>query len=213
MADAAALPFRPSSIDVLICQFGLMFVPDKETAFDEARRVLKPGGSIAFNIWDSPEHNSFGRLSHETITGFFATDPPTVYQMPFGFADSTAWRRRLEAHGFGQINLRSERLDEVKARHRNVAEDDAHACRHGGRHQHRGERTSAAYYLASLNEKVAKDLHFLIAYNVSSGSQRLIPYNAVAGTLAVLWDASCSFSQAVLAMVALHNQADLVRHE
>ena len=47
-ADAASLPFASASFSALTCQFGLMFVPDKEAAFSEARRVLAKDGRFAF---------------------------------------------------------------------------------------------------------------------------------------------------------------------
>src|SRR6187200_1125987 len=43
-ADAMALPFPDESFDAVVCQFGLMFVPDKAAAVAEAFRVLRPGG-------------------------------------------------------------------------------------------------------------------------------------------------------------------------
>ena len=47
-ADALALPFEDQSFDVVACQFGVMFFPDKVQGYKEARRVLKPGGRIPF---------------------------------------------------------------------------------------------------------------------------------------------------------------------
>jgi ubiquinone/menaquinone biosynthesis C-methylase UbiE len=64
VADAAALPFSAESFDALACQFGLMFVPDKATAFREARRVLRPHGLFFFNVWSRLDENAFARLAH-----------------------------------------------------------------------------------------------------------------------------------------------------
>src|SRR3954452_24830453 len=58
-ADALALPFEEGSFDVVCCQFGAMFFPDRHLGFSEARRVLKPGGSFVFNVWDRIEENVF----------------------------------------------------------------------------------------------------------------------------------------------------------
>jgi ubiquinone/menaquinone biosynthesis C-methylase UbiE len=52
-ADALALPFPDRSFDAVVCQFGVMFFPDKPRAYAEARRVLRPGGAFVFNVWDS----------------------------------------------------------------------------------------------------------------------------------------------------------------
>src|SRR6188508_2038428 len=63
-ADAMKLPFEDASFDAVVCQFGVMFFPDKPGAFAEARRVLKPGGLFVFNVWDAIEHNVFA----DTVT-------------------------------------------------------------------------------------------------------------------------------------------------
>jgi ubiquinone/menaquinone biosynthesis C-methylase UbiE len=104
-ADAAALPFPPASFAAVVCQFGLMFVPDKSAAFREARRVLMESGLLAFNAWDSLEYNPFGRIAHETIARFFPADPPTFYQVPFGFHDAEVLPQLLAEHGFGQVQI------------------------------------------------------------------------------------------------------------
>lgn len=104
-ADAAALPFASASFAALVCQFGLMFVPDKEAPFREARRVLAKDGLFAFNVWDGFEHNPFGRIAHETIASFFPANPPNFYQVPFGFHDADVLRHFLDVSDFGQVQL------------------------------------------------------------------------------------------------------------
>jgi ubiquinone/menaquinone biosynthesis C-methylase UbiE len=110
-ADAAALPFPSASFAAVVCQFGLMFVPDKPLAFREARRVLSEGGLLAFNVWDDLAYNPFGRIAHETIAGFFPTDPPNFYQVPFGFHDPQVLRQLLETNGFTQVEIERVTLD------------------------------------------------------------------------------------------------------
>lgn len=102
-ADASSLPFDDHSFDAVICQFGIMFVPDKAQSAREARRVLKPNGTFLFNVWDSMEQNPLGRIPHETISGFFKKDPPTFYQIPFGYHDQSEIKRVLEAAGFHDV--------------------------------------------------------------------------------------------------------------
>ncbi|MEY2494693.1 MAG: hypothetical protein QOJ45_1185 [Verrucomicrobiota bacterium] len=104
-ADACNLPFGERTFDAVVCQFGIMFVPDKALAAREARRVLKPGGLFLFNVWDALEHNAVGRLAHETITSCFEKDPPTFYQVPFGYHDQDEIRRMLESAGFREVRM------------------------------------------------------------------------------------------------------------
>ncbi len=99
-ADAAALPFSDHSFSAVVSQFGMMFIPEKSAAIREAKRVLTGGGLFAFSVWDSLEHNHFGRTAHEVITSYFDSDPPTFYQIPFGFHDPDLWINLLRKNGF-----------------------------------------------------------------------------------------------------------------
>ena len=104
-ADACSLPFDDHSFEAVICQFGIMFFPDKIETAREARRLLKSGGIFLFNVWDALEHNALGRIAHETIGQFFEKDPPMFYQVPFGYHDQDAIRRVLEEAGFRDITF------------------------------------------------------------------------------------------------------------
>ncbi|MBI5277115.1 MAG: class I SAM-dependent methyltransferase [Burkholderiales bacterium] len=100
-ADAMQLPFEDRSFDVVACQFGVMFFPDKARAFSEARRVLRPGGVFLFNVWDSIEENDFIRAvaaAHDTL---FPDAPPRFMQRgPHGYADTTLIAQDLARGGF-----------------------------------------------------------------------------------------------------------------
>jgi ubiquinone/menaquinone biosynthesis C-methylase UbiE len=104
-ADATDLPFTDQSFDAVVCQFGLMFFPDKEKALRETYRVLKPGGTFVFNVWDAIEHNDLPNLAHTIMTKFFADNPPDFYQVPFSFHDPEIIRSLLSAAGFREIQL------------------------------------------------------------------------------------------------------------
>jgi len=106
-ADAAALPFPDRSFDAAVNQFGMMFVPDKALAFREARRVLKAGGTFAFSVWGRLEDNAFARVAHRTIGSFFKADPPTFYQVPFGFHDAALITKLLRDAGFEGVVVES----------------------------------------------------------------------------------------------------------
>ena len=104
-ADACDLPFPDGSFDAVVCQFGLMFVPDKPAAVREAKRVLAPGGTFLFSVWDSLERNRFASVAHDAINAFFASDPPTFYQVPFSLYDTEALRAMCAAAGFGAVKI------------------------------------------------------------------------------------------------------------
>jgi SAM-dependent methyltransferase len=75
-ADALALPFPAASFDVVACQFGTMFFPDKITGYKEARRVLRSGGHLIFNVWDRISENEFADIIEQALAALFPDDPP-----------------------------------------------------------------------------------------------------------------------------------------
>jgi ubiquinone/menaquinone biosynthesis C-methylase UbiE len=75
-ADAQRQPFSDREFDVVVCQFGVMFFPDKPRAFSEAYRVLKPNGRFLFNVWDRIEKNEFAEIVVRSVATLFPDDPP-----------------------------------------------------------------------------------------------------------------------------------------
>ena len=102
-ADGTSLPFETRSFDVVVCQFGVMFFPDKAAGAREAFRVLKPGGVYLFSVWDSLEQNPVQRLTHETIAGFFPKDPPVFYTVPCNYHDVGVLEALLRDAGFEAV--------------------------------------------------------------------------------------------------------------
>ena len=100
-ADAMALPFIDASFDAVVCQFGVMFFPEKSKAFAEARRVLRPGGTLLFNVWDRIEDNEFANVVTTTLATVFPSDPPRfMVRTPHGYHDRDVIARDLAAGGF-----------------------------------------------------------------------------------------------------------------
>src|SRR5271169_5492662 len=87
-ADALQLPFEDGTFDAVVCQFGVMFFPDKRKAFSEARRVLRPGGAFIFNVWDRIEENEFAHTVTTALESVFPGDPPRfMARTPHGYND------------------------------------------------------------------------------------------------------------------------------
>jgi len=105
-ADALALPFEDASFDVVICEFGAMFFPDRVAGYRQARRVLKPGGRFLFSVWDRIEENVFADDVTQALTERFPHAPPRFLERtPHGYHDRSVIRRELDAAGFSEITI------------------------------------------------------------------------------------------------------------
>ena len=103
-ADALALPFENTVFDLICCQFGAMFFPDRPTAYREAKRILKPGGHFLFNVWDRIEENVFADDVTNALAKFFPNDPPRfLARTPHGYHDTALIRSELEEAGFSGV--------------------------------------------------------------------------------------------------------------
>lgn len=103
VADALSLPFDDGSFDVVACQFGAMFFPDRPAAYAEARRVLRPGGTLLLAVWDRIEDNEFTDVVVSAVATVFPGDPPRfMSRTPHGYSDREAIARDLAAGGFAE---------------------------------------------------------------------------------------------------------------
>jgi len=120
-ADAMQLPFQDGTFDAVVCQFGVMFLPDKAKAFSEARRVLRPGGVFIFNVWDRIEENEFAETVTTALESLFPKDPPRfLARTPHGYYDHRTIERDLANGGF----TASPQTSTVAARSRATASRD-----------------------------------------------------------------------------------------
>ncbi len=114
-ADALDLPFGDEEFDAVVCQFAVMFLPDKPRAFSEARRVLRPGGLYLFSTWDRIEENEFADVVTTALESVFPEDPPRfLARTPHGYSDPRVVRRDLRTAGF----VTDPRIETVAARSR-----------------------------------------------------------------------------------------------
>ena len=105
-ANAMALPFDAASFDLIVCQFGAMFFPDRVIAFREAHRVLVPGGRFLFNIWASLDHNEIPRIIAHTVAAAFPDDPPSfIERTPHGHGNPAVTEAELRDAGFSRVDV------------------------------------------------------------------------------------------------------------
>ncbi|MFC5605828.1 class I SAM-dependent methyltransferase [Variovorax soli] len=105
-ADALHLPFEDASFDVVLCQFGAMFFPDRVAGYAEARRVLRPGGLFVFSVWDRIEENEFADEVTSAMATVFPQDPPRfLARTPHGYHDVAVIRSEVNSAGFSHVEL------------------------------------------------------------------------------------------------------------
>ena len=120
-ADALDLPFDDAGFDLVVCQFGAMFFPDKVRGHAEAHRVLRDGGHYLLAIWDRIDRNPVSNASQESLIELFPEDPPLfLLEGPFSYADPVAIEADLRAAGFSEV-----RTDTVELRSRSPSARDA----------------------------------------------------------------------------------------
>ena len=104
-ANAEALPFAAGAFDALVCQFGVMFFPQKDVAYREARRLLAPGGRYLFSVWDHVAVNEPTALLVKLLEQRFPQDPPRFFEIPFGYHAIDAIRGSLALAGFREARF------------------------------------------------------------------------------------------------------------
>ncbi|MGO7543218.1 class I SAM-dependent methyltransferase [Rhizobium ruizarguesonis] len=117
-ADAQNLPFASSMFDLVVCQFGVMFFPDKLKAYDEAKRVLRSGGRFLFTTWDSLPANDFARCVDECLASLFPSNPPDFLRnLSYSYFDIASITAQMSSAGFDAISCDRIELTSVAAAH------------------------------------------------------------------------------------------------
>ncbi|MDO9457398.1 class I SAM-dependent methyltransferase [Nocardioides sp.] len=126
-ADALDLPFEDHTFDAVVCQFGVMFFPDRVRGYREARRVLRPGGSLVFNVWDRIENNEVPHVIQSALVEA-APDHPLTFmsRAPHGYFSLRQIRDDLACAGLPDPTITT-----VDATARTNAAEAATAFCHG----------------------------------------------------------------------------------
>ncbi|HEX3676355.1 MAG TPA: class I SAM-dependent methyltransferase [Sphingomicrobium sp.] len=120
-ADAQELPFERDSFDLVLCQFGSMFFPDKVRGHSEARRVLRDCGRYLVAIWDRIERNELSNAAQQALIDCFPEDPPLfMREGPFGYHDPLRIESDLHQAGFDTVDIET-----VEMRSRSPSAHDA----------------------------------------------------------------------------------------
>jgi SAM-dependent methyltransferase len=123
-ADAQELPFEDGTFDLVVCQFGSMFFPDKVRGHAEARRVLRGGGHYLLAIWDRIDRNPLSEAAQQVLIDLFPDDPPLFMRDgPFGYHDPVRIESDLHDAGFNTVDIET-----VELRSRSPSATDAAAA-------------------------------------------------------------------------------------
>jgi len=102
-ADVMSLPYADPCFDVVVCQFGVMFFPDRAAAYREIGRVLRPGGTFLFNVWNGIEENEFADVVTTAVGALFPDDPPLfLARTPHGHGAPSEIEEDIESAGFAR---------------------------------------------------------------------------------------------------------------
>ncbi|SDJ26212.1 Ubiquinone/menaquinone biosynthesis C-methylase UbiE [Frankineae bacterium MT45] len=107
-ADAEELDFPDTAFDLVVCQFGVMFFPDRRRAYVEALRVLAPGGGMLFSSWDVVEKSTFPAAMTTALGTLFPDDPPDfLARIPHGYSDPEQLSSDVRSAGFAEVAVSS----------------------------------------------------------------------------------------------------------
>lgn len=120
-ADALKLPFEDGKFGAVVCGFGIMFMPDRQAALREARRVLADGGILLFNVWDRIEENPHALANAAVVEAMFPGDAEMRFRLPYDMHDPALLRRLLAGARFRETRIETKRIPIDGADPRSIA--------------------------------------------------------------------------------------------
>lgn len=106
--NALALPFADQTYDVVLCQQGLQFFPDRQKSLGEMHRVLRTGGRVAVSVWTGP--SPYFVAMREAISRYVSPDAAISGAAAFSLGDAADLRSLVEGAGFRNILIHHVRL-------------------------------------------------------------------------------------------------------
>jgi ubiquinone/menaquinone biosynthesis C-methylase UbiE len=106
VANAQDLPFENNSFDLVVCQFGVMLFAEKEKAFAQVFRVLKPQGAFVFSVWDDIKYSPKVALVNKVMQDVTGANPADfLTKGPHSFYNKSEIRNLLMEAGFTNIQI------------------------------------------------------------------------------------------------------------
>ncbi len=103
---ADALPFAEASFDVVFCQQGLQFFPDRLAALREMHRILTRGGRLVLSVWRALPHNPYVVVLAEAVARHVSPEAGASMRAPCAFGDIEALRTSIREGGFRESRIR-----------------------------------------------------------------------------------------------------------
>ena len=104
--NAGAIPFPDAAFDVVLCQQGLQFFPDKAGPLSEMRRVLAPGGRLALSVWRALEFAPWQMAVADALMQHVGPDAAAGIRGAFTLGDAEELRALIAGEGFRDLSIR-----------------------------------------------------------------------------------------------------------
>jgi ubiquinone/menaquinone biosynthesis C-methylase UbiE len=109
--NAMAVPFSDRTFDLVFCQQGLQFIPNRLASSKEMHRVLVPEGKLALSVWTSINNCPGFKSLAEALANHISSDAATFMQSPFSLASENELRHLVEEAGFQNVKIHSASKD------------------------------------------------------------------------------------------------------